>query len=83
MRTLTLTRFPTTPPARLRRWLPLALAALVAAGEEVTVRLRFRAIDGRSSWNVALVDLFLGDESGAELCQELREISSNFSKARR
>ena len=30
----------------------------------------------RQKPHVALVDLFLGDESGAELCQELREISS-------
>ncbi|MCC2658541.1 MAG: hypothetical protein K0Q76_3649 [Panacagrimonas sp.] len=32
----------------------------VEQGEEVTVRLKFRAIDKRSSWNVALVDLFPG-----------------------
>jgi uncharacterized protein YfaS (alpha-2-macroglobulin family) len=32
----------------------------VKQGDEVTVRLKFRAIDKRSSWNVALVDLFPG-----------------------
>jgi alpha-2-macroglobulin len=32
----------------------------VKQGEEITVRLKFRAIDKRSSWNVALVDLFPG-----------------------
>ena len=35
-------------------------ATRVKQGEEITVRLKFRAIDGRSSWNVALVDLFPG-----------------------
>lgn len=32
----------------------------VKQGDEITVRLKFRAIDKRSSWNVALVDLFPG-----------------------
>lgn len=32
----------------------------VRQGQEITARLRFRAIDGASSWNVALVDLLPG-----------------------
>lgn len=32
----------------------------VKQGDEVTVRLKFRAVENRASWNVALVDLFPG-----------------------